>query len=112
MPKTNLLKGFAAPDPRTIANDADGCGREQLPTVRANPLKPRIGTDADGEDANLPSQSAPEKYVGGHSYEDGSCRRCRTPPEWCRARHLTCAGVRFYPNEVPTNRAHYQVWPN
>src|SRR5271166_4247703 len=69
MPKSNLLKGLAAPAPRTIANDADGTGREQLRTVRANPLKLRIGTDADGEDANLPSQSAPEKYAGGRSYE-------------------------------------------
>jgi hypothetical protein len=55
MPKSNLLKGFAAPDPRTIANDADGSGREQLPTVRANQLRLCVGTAAEGEDANLPS---------------------------------------------------------
>ena len=83
MPKSNLLKGFAAPHPRTIANDADGSGRQQLPTVRATPLKLRIGTDADGEDANLPSQSAPEKYAGGRSYERGASTRPARGPTAC-----------------------------
>jgi len=31
----------------------NGSGREQLPTVRANPLKFCGGTAADGEDAKL-----------------------------------------------------------
>ena len=31
------------------------------PTVRANPLKSNGGTAADGADANLPPQSAPEE---------------------------------------------------
>jgi len=50
------LRGY---DPRTIANNADDSGREQVPTVRAKPLKFCVGTAADGEDANLPSQSVP-----------------------------------------------------
>jgi hypothetical protein len=65
MPKSNLLKGFAAPDSRTIADNADGSGREQLPAVRANPLKFCVGTSAHGEDANLPSEPTPRNAPEG-----------------------------------------------
>jgi hypothetical protein len=61
MPKSNPANGFAAPDPRTVANDADGGGGGPVPTVRANPLKSNGGIVADGVDANHPPQSAPEK---------------------------------------------------
>ncbi|WP_288048256.1 hypothetical protein [Acidiphilium sp.] len=61
MSKSNPAKGFTAPDLRTVANDADGTGRASVPTVRANPLKSNAGSDADGADANRPSQSGQEK---------------------------------------------------
>ncbi len=61
MPKSNPANGFAAPVLRTVANDADGSGNGNAPTVRANPLKTNAGTAADGADANRPPQSAPEK---------------------------------------------------
>ena len=59
--KTNASKGFAAPNLRTVANDADGSGGGGVPSVRANPLKSNIGTAVDGADANSPPQSAPRK---------------------------------------------------
>ena len=52
------LRGAAL---RTVANDADGSGNGNAPTVRANPLKTNAGTAADGADANPPPQSGPEK---------------------------------------------------
>ncbi len=52
-PTTN---GFAAPDLRSVANDADGSGGGPVQTVRANPLKTNAGTAADGADANRPLQ--------------------------------------------------------
>ena len=61
MPKSNPTNGFAAPPLRTVARDADGSGKGNGPTVRANPLKNNAGTAADGADANPPPQSAPEK---------------------------------------------------
>jgi hypothetical protein len=59
--KSNAANGFAAQSPRTVACDADGRGNGTPPIVRANPLKNNAGTAADGADANLPPQSAPEK---------------------------------------------------
>ena len=66
-PKSNPANGFAAPPLRTVANDADGqrTSGAGTPTVRANPLKSNAGTAADGADANLPPQSAPEKPGAG-----------------------------------------------
>jgi hypothetical protein len=61
MPKSNPANGFAAQSVRTVANDADGSGNGNAPTVRANPLKNNAGTAADGADANPPPQSGPEK---------------------------------------------------
>jgi hypothetical protein len=58
MPKPNPANGFAAAPLRTVANDADGSGRGNAPTVRANPLKTNAG---DGADAKIPSQSASKK---------------------------------------------------
>jgi hypothetical protein len=59
--KSSSANGFAEPDLRTVANDADGGGNERVETVSANPLK-RNGEDgADAADANGPSQSAPGK---------------------------------------------------
>jgi phage N-6-adenine-methyltransferase len=52
---------LAAAPLRTVANDADGSGGGNQPTVRANPLKTNAGTAADDADANRPPQSAPEK---------------------------------------------------
>lgn len=54
-------KGFAAPDPRTVANDVDGRASGPIGTVRSNPLKSNGRTDADGADANCAAQSEPEK---------------------------------------------------
>ena len=58
--KSNQANGFAAPDLRTVGNDADDSGGGPLQTVRANPLKSNGATAADGADANLPSNSASE----------------------------------------------------
>jgi hypothetical protein len=60
-PNPNPVNGFAAPDLRTIANDADGPPNNVVGTVRANPLKSRDGTAADGADAKDRPQSAPAK---------------------------------------------------
>jgi hypothetical protein len=60
-PKTSSANGFAAPDPRTIANDVDGRAGGPIGTVRVNPLKPNGRTDADGMDANNAARSEPEK---------------------------------------------------
>jgi hypothetical protein len=57
--KSNYISGLAADgsaDGRAL--DADGTGAS---TVRANPLKLNDADDADGRDANFPTQSAPEK---------------------------------------------------
>jgi hypothetical protein len=59
--KSNPANGFAAQSVRTVAGDADGSGNGNAPTVRANPLKTKAGTAADGADANPPPQSGPEK---------------------------------------------------
>lgn len=57
----NPVNGFAAPDLRTVANDADGPPNNVAGTVRANPLKSRDWTAADGADAKDRLQSAPGK---------------------------------------------------
>jgi hypothetical protein len=57
----NPVNGFAAPDLRTVANDADGPPNNVAGPVRANPLKSRDGTAADGADAKDQLQSAPGK---------------------------------------------------
>jgi hypothetical protein len=61
MPKSNPANGFAAQPLRTVARDADGSDNGNAPTVRANLLKTKAGTAADGADANPPPQSGPEK---------------------------------------------------
>jgi transposase-like protein len=61
VPKSSGANGFAAPDPRTVADDADGTSGGVVPTVRANSLPRNAGTAADGADANQHSQSGPEK---------------------------------------------------
>jgi hypothetical protein len=53
----NAANGFAAPHPRT---DADDRREGAAQTVRANLLKSNAQTIADGADANHPSQSASE----------------------------------------------------
>jgi hypothetical protein len=62
VPKLTVANGFAAPPPRTVANDADGPAdgncQDDASTVRANPLKTNAETAADGGDANFPIQSA------------------------------------------------------
>lgn len=60
-PKSFPDNGFGAPDPRTIANDADGCASGKADSVRANPLKSNGRDDADGADANRACHSATEK---------------------------------------------------
>ena len=44
-----------------VAGHADGSGKGNGATVRANPLKANAGTAAADADANHPPQSAPEK---------------------------------------------------
>jgi hypothetical protein len=61
MAKLNANNRFAAAPLRTVADDADGRARGTNSTVRASPLKSNGGNGADGVDANLPPQSAPEK---------------------------------------------------
>jgi len=61
MSKPKTTNGFAAPDLRTVANDADGSRRDGKEIVCANPLKSKGSDDADGADANHPPQSAREK---------------------------------------------------
>jgi hypothetical protein len=65
VPKSNPANGFAAPPPRTVANDADGpadgSSGVNSPTGRANPLKINGVTAADDADANSRLQSAAEK---------------------------------------------------
>jgi hypothetical protein len=58
-PNVNPANGFAAPLQRTVAEGADGSGRSDRRTVRANTLKTEAGTSADGADANSPAQSEP-----------------------------------------------------
>jgi hypothetical protein len=58
--KSSPDNGFAAPERRTVANDADGSGGAAISTVRANLLKSNSGIIADGADANHPAQSAPK----------------------------------------------------
>jgi hypothetical protein len=60
MPKSNPGNGLVAQSLRTVAHDADGSGKGNAPTVRANPFKTKAENAADGADANLPSQSALE----------------------------------------------------
>jgi hypothetical protein len=59
--KLNANNRFTPAPLRTVADDADGSARGTDPTVRAGPLKSNGGNGADGADANLPPQSAPEK---------------------------------------------------
>jgi hypothetical protein len=56
----NIVNGFATLNLRTVANDADGGGRDSPPTVHANPLIFNVRTAADGADANRPPQSSLE----------------------------------------------------
>lgn len=60
-PNPNPVNGFAAPDLRTVANDADGLPNSVTGTVRANPLKSHDGTAADDADAKDQPQSTPGK---------------------------------------------------
>jgi len=62
-PKSVPDNDFAAPDPRTVANDADGCASRKVDSVRANPLKSNCRDDADGADANRAAHSEPEKMA-------------------------------------------------
>ena len=60
-PKSIPDNDFAAPEPRTVANDADGEVRAPVDSVRANPLNSNGRDDADGADANGAARSEPEK---------------------------------------------------
>jgi hypothetical protein len=60
-PKSIPDNDFAAPDPRTVADDADGRASGPVDSARANPLKSNGWTDADDADANCAVQSEPEK---------------------------------------------------
>ena len=59
-PKSSSGNGFAPPGLRTVGSVADGSAGETGATVRANRLISKAETDADGADAKLPPQSAPE----------------------------------------------------
>jgi len=52
---------FAAPDPRTVANDADARASGRVDSARANPLESNGRTVADDADASCVAQSEPEK---------------------------------------------------
>jgi hypothetical protein len=58
--KLNGNKRFTATPLRTVADDADDRARGTNSTVRASPLKSNGRNGADGADANLSPQSAPE----------------------------------------------------
>jgi hypothetical protein len=60
MSQSDPVNGVAAQSLRTVGNDADGSGKGNAPTVRANPLKTNARNTADGTDANLPPQSVLE----------------------------------------------------
>jgi hypothetical protein len=55
------INGLAAPDLRTVGDDADGSLHGDGSTVRTNPLEVKGETDADGADANSQPGSAPEE---------------------------------------------------
>jgi hypothetical protein len=57
--------GLAAPEPRTVARNADGLQRNSDNIVRVNPLKSNRGTVADDTDANSPAQSVPGEASPG-----------------------------------------------
>jgi hypothetical protein len=61
--KASPANGFAPGGLRTVAGNADGSDHDSNPTVRAKPLKTNAGSGADGADANVPTQFAPEKPV-------------------------------------------------
>lgn len=58
--KPNTGNGFGSRNPRTVGNPGDGLRGENAATVRPNPLKTSVETDADGADEVHPPQSAPE----------------------------------------------------
>ena len=58
--KSNVGNGFEAGDLRTVGDPADGSRGATAATVRANPLKTHIETDADGADEHHLPRSAPE----------------------------------------------------
>ena len=60
-PKSIRDNDFAALDPRTVANDADGWGKTPVDNVRANPLNSNGRNVADDADANCAAQSEKEK---------------------------------------------------
>ena len=64
--KANTGNGFGNRDLRTVGDPADGSRGENTATVRANPLKTGIETDADGADVIHLPRSAPEN-VGWRS---------------------------------------------
>src|SRR5690606_27857257 len=59
-PKSNPGNGFESRNLQTVGDPADGSPGEIGATVRANPWKTNIETDADGADEYHPPQSAPE----------------------------------------------------
>ncbi len=63
-PKSVPDNGFGAPNPRTVANDADGRVSGPVDSARANPLKLKDETVADGADANRAAHSGPDKIAG------------------------------------------------
>jgi len=67
--ESSPANGFASPDLRTVANDADARADRPIETARANPLKSNGGTVADGADAKDRPQSAPGKPGGARGYE-------------------------------------------
>jgi hypothetical protein len=65
MSKPKTTNGFAAPDLRTVASDADdsadGSRMDSKEIVCAKPLNFNGSENADGADANHPPQSVREK---------------------------------------------------
>jgi hypothetical protein len=59
--KSNACNGFALPDLRTVANDADGRGDGGAQAVRNKALNHNEEDGADGADAKFPVRSGPRK---------------------------------------------------
>jgi hypothetical protein len=58
--KVKIANGFAPAAPRTVAGPADDGELEGSPTVCTNSMKTNACAEADGADANLQPESAPE----------------------------------------------------
>ncbi len=87
--KVSPANDFAPDALRTVGGNADGSDHQGTPTVRANPLKKNVGTDADGADAKSRPQSVPETPVA---------------PAWLVASVRTPPSQPLPPSDRPVNK--------